>query len=55
MSIEKLAKAVTFYVFLRPLIVVNYWLRECHLIADRWFWADAVAFGWGYVVDIGDK
>lgn len=41
-------RAVIFYVFLRQLIMVNYWLREHDYAEDKWFWADALAFSWGY-------
>lgn len=60
-------RAVIFYLFLRPLIIANYWLRghgrrrmklgELELwvqgyLPDRWFWADRIASGWGYFVGL---
>jgi hypothetical protein len=44
----KLLWFVIFWLFLRPLIVVNYRLRRSGLLADRWFWADRVALEHGY-------
>jgi len=43
-------KRLIFMAILQPLILANYWLRQRRLIADKWFWADKLALGWGYSV-----
>lgn len=43
-------KLLIFVLLLAPLIRINYWLRERHIIADQWFWADRVATGRGMFV-----
>lgn len=45
-------KRLVFLYVLKPLILVNYWLRGRKIIKDDWFWADALALSWGYTVDI---
>jgi hypothetical protein len=42
---------IIFLFILRPLIAANYWLRGRRLIADKCFWADDLAFSWGYSHD----
>jgi hypothetical protein len=44
-------RALIFYIALRPLIAVNYWLRERGLAKDKWFWADTLALSWGYALE----
>lgn len=50
----KLGKWLIWIVILKPLILANYWLRKQKYIADEWFWADWIAFTWGYSVDPKD-
>lgn len=45
-------KRLIFLLVLRPMILMNYWLRARHIIRDAWFWADLLAFTWGYTVTL---
>lgn len=49
---EPIMRTAIFYLFLRPLILANYWMRERKLLSDKWFWADATALSWGFTVNI---
>ncbi len=42
-------RTLIFYAILRPLIFANYWLRQRHILADKWFWADVLAVKWGFI------
>lgn len=43
-------KFLIFWLYLRPLIKENYRLRMAGELPDEWFWADHLAYTWGYYV-----
>ncbi len=44
-------KFIIFHLYLKPLIKENYRLRAEGKLPDEWFWADRLAYEWGYVVE----
>lgn len=43
-------KWLVFVLWLRPLIKRNYKMRAAGVLPDEWYWADELAFDWGYIV-----
>lgn len=39
---------IVFHFYLKPLIKRNYRLRAQGVLPDEWYWADELAFSWGY-------
>lgn len=47
---KKLLMFPVFHLLLKPLIKRNYRLRKAGKAHDTWYWADALAFKYGYTV-----
>ena len=41
-------KYLIYYLILRPLIKRNYRLRGLQKPQEKWYWADKIAYDWGY-------
>jgi len=41
---------LVFQTVLRPLVLLDYFLRRLKLKPDRMYWADRLALRWGYFV-----
>lgn len=45
-------QALAYWLWLRPLILRDYRLREAGMRPDRLHWADAKAMGWGFFTEL---
>ncbi len=47
-------RRLVYVAILRPLILLDYKLREWGWKPDEWYWADRLAISWGYFTGGGE-